>query len=75
MRKKNHFIGFLSTNRLDFDDVMDRKAGRYNIYESYGRSKLAMVLFTTELNYIYADKGVYAVSVHPGKLIKLLQYF
>ncbi|ELU08436.1 hypothetical protein CAPTEDRAFT_184420 [Capitella teleta] len=53
-------------NKLDFNDLMDRKPGRYGMYETYGRSKLAMVLFTTELNYIYADKGVYAVAVHPG---------
>jgi NAD(P)-dependent dehydrogenase (short-subunit alcohol dehydrogenase family) len=46
---------------------MELKPDRYGMYESYGRSKLAMVLFTTELNYIYADKGVYAASVHPGE--------
>ena len=60
------FIGTHYDCRLDFEDVMDQKTGRYDMYGSYGRSKLAMVLFTTELNYKYAESGIYASAVHPG---------
>jgi NAD(P)-dependent dehydrogenase (short-subunit alcohol dehydrogenase family) len=41
----------------------------YDIYESYGRSKLANVLFAEELNRRYAKDGVTSYAVHPGKVL------
>lgn len=50
--------------RIDFDDLMGEK--RYDGYTAYAQSKLANVLFTTELSRRTAETGVTAVSLHPG---------
>jgi len=47
-----------------FDDLMAEKS--YRQMEVYGRSKLANILFTTELSERLAGTGVTANSLHPG---------
>jgi len=37
-----------------------------DIYKSYADSKLAMMLFTTELNFRYSIHNVVSVAAHPG---------
>ena len=54
------------TSCVDFDDVM--MDNDVDIYEAYGRTKLALIWFTTELNYRYWDSTITAVPVHPGEL-------
>lgn len=49
---------------VDFGDLM-LSAG-YDGYQAYQQSKLANVLFTTELARRLVDRGVTAVSLHPG---------
>ncbi|HZS37120.1 MAG TPA: SDR family oxidoreductase [Polyangia bacterium] len=50
---------------LDFDNLQYEKGG-YGIMKAYGRSKLANVLFTTELARRLAGKGVIVNCLHPG---------
>jgi retinol dehydrogenase-12 len=50
--------------RLDFDDLNNER--RYRAMRAYGQSKLANILFTTELAQRLAGSGVTANSVHPG---------
>lgn len=50
----------------DFDiDNIELEDG-YNANKAYGNSKLANILFSTELNKRYLTKGLAAVSFHPG---------
>jgi NAD(P)-dependent dehydrogenase (short-subunit alcohol dehydrogenase family) len=49
---------------IDFDDLQCRK--RYGVMKAYGRSKLALILFTRELADRIAGSGVTANSMHPG---------
>jgi NAD(P)-dependent dehydrogenase (short-subunit alcohol dehydrogenase family) len=49
---------------LDFDDLHSTK--RYTGMQAYGRSKLANILFTTELARRLEGTGVTANAVHPG---------
>ena len=49
---------------LDFEDLQARQG--YKGMQVYGSSKLANILFTTELARRLAGKGVTANSVHPG---------
>ena len=51
----------------DFADLMWVQRP-YNLYSAYGESKLAMVLFTSELSRKYGGSNVISVSVHPGWL-------
>ena len=41
----------------------------YNPWRAYGNSKLAIVLFAKEYNARHKDKGVIAVSLHPGSIL------
>jgi retinol dehydrogenase 12 len=50
--------------RIDFDDLMSAK--RYQTMRTYGRSKLANILFTRMLSKRLAGTGVTANSLHPG---------
>lgn len=50
---------------MDFDDLHFEKGG-YSIMGAYGRSKLANVLFASELSRRLAGTGVVANSLHPG---------
>ena len=52
--------------RMRFDDLMAEHS--YGQMEVYGRSKLANILFTTELAKRLADAGVTANSLHPGSV-------
>jgi NAD(P)-dependent dehydrogenase (short-subunit alcohol dehydrogenase family) len=49
-----------------FDDLMAERS--YKPMEVYGRSKLANILFTTELAKRLAGSGVTANSLHPGSV-------
>lgn len=52
--------------KMDLDDL--DASGKYSPWGAYGRSKLANLLFTRELNRRCADAGrpVIAVAAHPG---------
>jgi NAD(P)-dependent dehydrogenase (short-subunit alcohol dehydrogenase family) len=49
---------------LNFDDLQSVRF--YNAWVTYGRSKLANILFTKELARRWHDDGVCVSSVHPG---------
>jgi NAD(P)-dependent dehydrogenase (short-subunit alcohol dehydrogenase family) len=49
---------------LDFDDLGNQR--RYRALRVYGQSKLANILFTSELARRIAGSGVSANSLHPG---------
>jgi NAD(P)-dependent dehydrogenase (short-subunit alcohol dehydrogenase family) len=49
---------------LDFDDLQSTR--HYRGMQAYSRSKLANILFTTELARRLGDHGVTANSLHPG---------
>ena len=49
---------------MEFDDLMAEKS--YKAMKVYGRTKLANILFTTELARRLAGTGVTANSLHPG---------
>lgn len=50
--------------RIDFDDLMSTRG--YRARRTYGRSKLANILFTRALARRLAGSGVTANSLHPG---------
>jgi|SRR5579859_13196 len=50
--------------KLDFNDL--QAANKYGGFAVYGRSKLANILFTSELARRWAGTGVTANSLHPG---------
>ena len=52
--------------KMDFDDLMGRH--RYRTWGAYGQSKLANLLFTTELQHRIDDAGLslLALAAHPG---------
>jgi NAD(P)-dependent dehydrogenase (short-subunit alcohol dehydrogenase family) len=56
----------LARRGMQFDDLMAEKS--YRQMEVYGRSKLANILFTTELAKRLAGTGVTANSLHPGSV-------
>jgi NAD(P)-dependent dehydrogenase (short-subunit alcohol dehydrogenase family) len=49
---------------MDFDDLMS--ARNYQVMRTYGRSKLANILFTRSLAKRLAGKNVTTNSLHPG---------
>jgi len=49
---------------IDFDDLMSER--RYKVMVTYGRSKLANILFTQALAKRLAGSGVTVNSLHPG---------
>jgi NAD(P)-dependent dehydrogenase (short-subunit alcohol dehydrogenase family) len=53
--------------KLDFDDI-DWERSRYGEWRAYGRSKLALLTFTMELNRRLRQAGsnVIALAAHPG---------
>jgi retinol dehydrogenase 14 len=53
------------SSRVPFDNLQFEKGG-YGIVRAYARSKLANVLFTTELARRLAGTGVTANCLHPG---------
>jgi retinol dehydrogenase-14 len=52
---------------LDFDDL-GFEGGGYSIMKAYARSKLANVLFASELAHRLAGTGVTSNSLHPGSV-------
>jgi len=54
--------------KLDLDDLNWERAGRYTEFGGYGRSKLAMMSFTLELDRRLRASGspVLALGAHPG---------
>lgn len=63
-----HLLEMISRDgRLDADWLFD-------IYQSYADSKLAMMMFTTELNFRhYVNNDVLCLAAHPGnKTVSLL---
>ena len=54
--------------KMDFDNLLFEKGKDYTPMKSYGRSKLANLLFTYELQRIFESKGFesIAVAAHPG---------
>lgn len=52
------------TGRLDLDDLQSQRS--YSGFRAYGTSKLANILFTTELARHLEGTGVTANAVHPG---------
>jgi retinol dehydrogenase 12 len=50
--------------RIDFDDLMSTR--NYRVLRTYGRSKLANILFTRALAKRLAGSGVTANALHPG---------
>jgi NAD(P)-dependent dehydrogenase (short-subunit alcohol dehydrogenase family) len=55
---------FFAVGGLPWDDLQAVRF--YNVWLTYGRSKLANILFTQELARRWASDGVVASSVHPG---------
>jgi len=53
----------------DVTSSMTSSSGEGDIYQMYADSKLAMMLFTTELNFREATNNVVCLAAHPGKLI------
>ena len=53
---------------MDFDDLMYEDGQGYSSVRAYGRSKLANILFTNELQRRYEanDADAIAVAAHPG---------
>jgi len=53
---------------MDFEDLLFEKKGAYASMKAYGRSKLANLLFTYELQRRFQSKGydVIALAAHPG---------
>ena len=49
---------------LDFDDLQAEKS--YSMFRAYGRSKLANILFASELGRREAQNGVAVSAFHPG---------
>lgn len=52
-------------SKLDFEDLAFTN---YDIYKAYGRSKLAMMVFTLELHRRLSADIVHSFAVHPGKV-------
>jgi len=51
---------------VDFDDIMIER-NSYQVFDAYGRTKLALIWFSNELNYRYWDSAVTSVPIHPGE--------
>ncbi|GAA1586017.1 SDR family NAD(P)-dependent oxidoreductase [Actinoplanes couchii] len=52
--------------RLDLDDLNNRR--KWSADKAYGDSKIANILFTSELQRRYGHRGLNAVSFHPGEI-------
>ncbi|WP_161884433.1 SDR family NAD(P)-dependent oxidoreductase [Deinococcus alpinitundrae] len=54
------------TGKLNIDDLQNEK--KYTPPKAYGDTKLANILFTTELQRRYGPQGITAVAFHPGNV-------
>jgi NAD(P)-dependent dehydrogenase (short-subunit alcohol dehydrogenase family) len=52
------------TGRIDFDDLMAEN--RYAMFKAYAQSKLANILFASELGRRLSGSGITSNSLHPG---------
>jgi NAD(P)-dependent dehydrogenase (short-subunit alcohol dehydrogenase family) len=61
-------VASIGQSPIDFDDVMLR--GHYDAARAYNQSKLALIMFSTELAARLGSDGVIAInSLHPGSLM------
>jgi NAD(P)-dependent dehydrogenase (short-subunit alcohol dehydrogenase family) len=60
-------VSSIGQQRLDFDDLMFERG--WDGYSAYARSKLAQLLFTTELADRLADRDVTVNALHPATLM------
>jgi NAD(P)-dependent dehydrogenase (short-subunit alcohol dehydrogenase family) len=69
LKSKSRIINVSSgahkSGEIDFEDMRWEKR-KYEVFKSYGASKLANILFTKELKKRYGDQGLTAYSLHPG---------
>ena len=49
---------------MNFDDLQSEE--EFKMFVAYGQSKLANILFTKKLSYLYEKKGLTANCLHPG---------
>lgn len=66
-----HLDEMTSRGRQNGEDV-NSSWWSNEIYQSYADSKLAMMLFTTELNFRFSINNVVCVAAHPGNSHSLL---
>jgi len=57
-----HFLTY--KNGINFEDIECKQY--YNRFQSYGTSKLALLLFAHELHLRYNRSGLISIAVHPG---------
>jgi len=60
-------LGHQFCNKFDFDNIKG-PCEMHNVYYLYGRSKLANILFTNELQRRYGADGIVSYSLHPGNV-------
>lgn len=60
-------VGSVGQLPIDFDNIMFER--RYNGYDAYRRSKLALVMFTIDLADLLKDEQVTVNCVHPASLM------
>lgn len=61
-----------SCSTFPFDDI-DFSKSPYNPWVAYGRSKLANIYFSNELDRRYAEQNLLSLSLHPGSISTSLQ--
>jgi NAD(P)-dependent dehydrogenase (short-subunit alcohol dehydrogenase family) len=56
------------SGKMDFDDLMFEKGREFKTMKAYGQSKLAILLFTYELQRYFEKEKIGSISVaaHPG---------
>ena len=57
-------VASVAQTPIDFDDVMLERPGRGG--QGYGKSKLALIMFTLDLAEELKGTGVVATALHPG---------
>lgn len=62
-----------SIGRLDLSNLMNGGSQR-GIFEAYADSKLALMLFTAELNFRHSPDGVTCLAAHPGNVVDFLNF-
>ncbi|EPS35084.1 hypothetical protein H072_11574 [Dactylellina haptotyla CBS 200.50] len=57
------------THGMNWEDVGFHGGKTYNMWDAYGQSKTANILFSVELAEKYGSQGLYSYSLHPGMCI------
>ncbi|GAB5358277.1 hypothetical protein AAMO2058_000444000 [Amorphochlora amoebiformis] len=52
-----------------FDPEHFNDEKKYHVWDAYGRSKFANVVFASEIEKRYGDQGIHAYSLHPGAIL------